>query len=105
VFDFRVFSHALQCIGFLDSFLEIVSAFSDTLYLIRSKHKNIEKYSQVFLAKYFCNETYSAHDAVEDMKILRKILSVSVTKSEMLKAAYDADSRSLTLLRLYIRHH
>jgi hypothetical protein len=82
-------SHAIECIGFLNSFLEIVSAFSDTLSLIRSKHTHTHTKRNIY--RFFCNETCSAHDAVEDVKIL----SVSVTKSEMLKAAYDAETHFL----------
>ncbi|XP_048769973.2 DNA polymerase III PolC-type-like isoform X1 [Ostrea edulis] len=92
VFDFRVLSHAIDCIGLQEDFLEIVSGFTDSLSLIRSKHKKLEKYSQIFLAKHFCNETYSAHDAVEDVKMLSKILSVAVSQSELSKAAYDAET-------------
>lgn len=92
VFDFRVLSHAIDCIGFKEEFLEKVSAFCDSLSLIRAKHKKLEKYSQVFLAKHFCNEAYSAHDAVEDVKMLTKILSVAVSRNDLSKAAYDAET-------------
>jgi DNA polymerase III epsilon subunit-like protein len=92
VFDFRVLAHAVDCIGLKEDFLGIVSAFSDSLPLIRSKHKDLEKYSQSFLANHFCNETYSVHDAMEDAKMLAMILSVAVTKSELLKAACDAET-------------
>ncbi|XP_048740052.2 uncharacterized protein LOC130046336 [Ostrea edulis] len=48
VFDFRVLSRTIDCIGLQEDFLEIVYDFTDSLSLIRSKHKKLEKYLQIF---------------------------------------------------------
>lgn len=39
VFDFRVLSNAVVCTGLQKQFLDKVSGFTDSLSLIRSKHK------------------------------------------------------------------
>lgn len=95
VFDFRVLSNAVVRTGLQRQFLDKVSGFTDSLSLIRSKHKKLEKYTQIFLAKHFCNESYSAHDALEDVKMLSKILSNAVSNSDLCNAAYDSETHFL----------
>lgn len=105
VFDFRVLSNAVIRTGLQRQFLDKVSGFTDSLSLIRSKHKKLEKYTQIFLATHFCIESYSAHDA---LKMLSKILSNAVSNSDLCKAAYDSEpifcKRSLILQSLCISH-
>lgn len=108
VFDFRVLSNAVVRTGLQKQFLDKVSGFTDSLSLIRSKHKKLERYTQIFLAKHFCNESYFAHDALEDVKMLSKILSNAVSNSDLCKTAYDSEpifcKRSSILQSLCISH-
>lgn len=105
VFDFRVLSNAVIRTGLQRQFLDKVSGFTDSLSLIRSKHKKLEKYTQIFLATHFCIESYSAHDA---LKMLSKILSNAVSNSDLCKTAYDSEpifcKISLILQSLCISH-
>lgn len=109
LFDFRVLSNAVARTVLQRQFLDKVSGFTDSLSLIRSKHKKLEEYIQIYLAKHFCNESYSAHDALEDVKMLSIILSNSVSNSDLCKAAYDSETHfiqeiSLILQSLCISH-
>ena len=73
VFDFRVLSYAICKVGMVSEFSNHVLAFVDSLSILRSKVPKLSSYKQEFLAGYFCQEYYNAHDAVDDVKMLSKI--------------------------------
>ncbi len=64
----------------MNEFLNYVLAFVDTLSLFRSKVPKPASYKQEFLAKHFCLESYNAHDAVDDVNMLAKILCARKTR-------------------------
>ena len=73
-----------------------MSGITDSLFFIRAKYKNLEKYTQIFLVQHFCKESYSAHDAVEDVKMLSNSLLASVVyEADLCQAAYDAETHFL----------
>ena len=73
----------------VSEFSNHVLAFVDSLSLLRSKVPKLSSYKQEFLAGYFCQESYNAHDAVDDVQMLSKILCASVmTKEDCVKHSY-----------------
>ncbi|KAK3084374.1 hypothetical protein FSP39_012417 [Pinctada imbricata] len=95
VFDFRVISHAVMLLGKHDEFIDKIDGLVDSLSMIRSCHKNLKSYKQECLALHFCGETYDAHDALEDVKMLSKILKCAVTNVDFVKASYDTHNHLL----------
>ena len=96
VFDFRVLSYAICKVGMVSEFSNHVLAFVDSLSLLRSKVPKLSSYKQEFLAGYFCQESYNAHDAVDDVKMLSKILCASgMTKEDCVKHSYASNSHFL----------
>ena len=63
--------------------------------MIRSKHKKLEKYTHEYLARHFCGESYDAHDALEDVKMLSKIVTCAATNDDYVKSSYDANNHFL----------
>ncbi|CAG2185916.1 unnamed protein product [Mytilus edulis] len=95
-FDFRVLSTAVYNCNMYDNFTQIVMGFIDSLALFRSNFPKIEKYNQPFLAQHFCKEEYNAHNAVDDVNMLDKILiAANVSKELMLKLCYNSNSHLL----------
>ncbi|XP_063436621.1 uncharacterized protein LOC134718055 [Mytilus trossulus] len=79
-----------------DIFSQIVMGFIDSLALFRSNFPKIEKYNQPFLAQHFCKEEYNAHNAVDDVNMLDKILIAgNVSKELLLKRCYISNSHLL----------
>ncbi|CAG2241477.1 unnamed protein product [Mytilus edulis] len=75
---------------------KIVMGFIDSLALFRSNFPKIEKYNQPFLAQHFCKEEYNAHNAVDDVNMLDKILiAANVSKELLLKLCYNSNSHLL----------
>lgn len=92
VFDFRILSYTICRLGKMNEFLNYVLAFVDTLSLFRSKVPKLASYKQEFLAKHFCLESYNAHDAVDDVNMLEKILCASGTeKLDYVKHSYASN--------------
>lgn len=95
-FDFRVLSTAVYNCNMYDNFTQIVMGFIDSLALFRSNFPKIEKYNQPFLAQHFCKEEYNAHNAVDDVNMLDKILiAANVSKELLLKLCYNSNSHLL----------
>lgn len=96
VFDFRVLSYAVNRLGICDIFLNYVLAFVDSLSMFRSKVPKLSSYKQEYLAQHFCEESYNAHNATDDVNMLIKILYKSdMTKSDFVKHSYSANCHFL----------
>lgn len=96
LFDFRIFSYAATCINLKNELCKTIEGFVDSLSLIRSKYPKLQKFSQEFLAQYFCSETYSAHNAVDDVRMLTKILECAgISDNEYNKATYGSECHFL----------
>lgn len=95
-FDFRVLCNALDYCGLQQTFCSTVSAFCDSLTLLRKKHPKLGKYNQEFLAQYFCGDSYNAHNAVDDVAMLDKIMEAAQASiSDYKKHSYNVDCHFL----------
>lgn len=73
-FDFIVMDRALCSCNLKDRFKSIGAAFCDSINIIKAKHPGLGSYAQKYLARHFCGETYNAHNATDDVAMLKKIL-------------------------------
>ena len=93
-FDSRHLIHAVQNANLLDNFKEVVIGFCDTLPYFRSKSDNATKkksndsrggndlstlYRTVF------KEEFEAHNAVADVRAVKRLLNESTSKTDLLK--------------------
>ncbi|XP_074534215.1 protein PML-like [Halichoeres trimaculatus] len=74
-FDAPVLMRVLRQCSLQQEFLRVVSGFLDTFPLAKNIHRNLESYSQVYMVNHFLGETYNAHNAVEDARMLQKLFS------------------------------
>lgn len=80
----------------INTFLNSILAFEDPLSLFRSKVPQLSSYKQGLLAKYFCLELYNAHDAVEDVNMLAKMLiASSMEKLDYVKLSWASNCHFL----------
>ena len=95
-FDFRVLSSAVYKCHMFDYFTQIVVGLVDSLAVFRSNFPKMDKYNQQFLAKHFCKEEYNAHNAVDHVKMLDKVLIAAyITSEHMLKQCYISNAHQL----------
>lgn len=73
-FDFKVMGRALGSCDLLQRFFSKVAALCDSLDIMRDKHPGLSRYSQESLALRFCGNTYTAHNAQDDVIMLKRIL-------------------------------
>lgn len=73
-FDFKVMDRALCSCDLKDRFDSIGAGFCDSIDIIKEKHPGLGTYAQKSLALHFCGETYTTHNAVDDVAMLKKIL-------------------------------
>jgi len=73
-FDCPVLFLAAQSVEMLDELKAHVAGFLDTLPLFRREFPNQCSYSQPSLVKRFLNKSYDAHNAVNDVKMLKKLV-------------------------------
>ncbi|CAC5388590.1 unnamed protein product [Mytilus coruscus] len=75
------------------SFGKCVSGFADALPLFRQKFPGLNSYSQQKLFEHFCNEQYNAHNAVDDVDSLHKLMTFSkVEKQDILEFSFSVES-------------
>ena len=73
-YDCPILLNALMSCGKLSTFQRNVFGFVDTLKLFKLHHKGLPSYSQTNLVSHFLKDTYSAHDAREDVIALRNLV-------------------------------
>ena len=73
-FDCHVLFNALEAVGKKDKFESIVSSFLDTKIMLKAQFPDLESHTQQYLVNEFLNEHYSAHNAIEDVAILQKLV-------------------------------
>jgi DNA polymerase III alpha subunit (gram-positive type) len=96
LFDFKVLCNALVNCDLQQMFTSRVSAFCDSLTLLRNKYPKLQKYTQIFLADHFCGETYNAHNAADDATMLCKLMEAAdVSVTDYKKHSYDRESHFL----------
>ncbi|XP_023811378.1 uncharacterized protein LOC111947521 [Oryzias latipes] len=72
-FDAPVFTRVLAQNSLLLEFQQVVCGFLDTFLLSKSLYPRLASYSQEYLVQTFLGESYNAHDAVEDAKMLQEL--------------------------------
>ena len=84
-FDSRLLISSLQKTGLLDLFKNTVKGFCDTLPLSKELYPDRSSYKQENLVQDIVKESYAAHDAVEDARLLYKLVSEPCFTSSCLK--------------------
>nr|XP_034331420.1 uncharacterized protein LOC117680512 isoform X2 [Crassostrea gigas] len=72
-FDVHVLFHALDSCSLLDRMAHCVQGFLDTKYLFKLVHPSLCSYRQQHLSDVLLQCTYNAHDAVEDVLMLKRL--------------------------------
>ncbi|XP_054632583.1 DNA polymerase III subunit epsilon-like [Dunckerocampus dactyliophorus] len=72
-FDAPVLTRLLEEFFLLENFWGEVDSFLDTLLLSKMLYPGLESYSQQSLVDVFLDQTYNAHDALEDAKMLQEL--------------------------------
>ena len=89
-FDFRVLSYAMEKCGLRSDFQNVTSAFMDTLTTMRTNIPKLPSYTQENLAIHFQLPKYNAHNAIDDVLTLDKIMTASkLSDSQLMKSAYN----------------
>lgn len=74
-FDFPILIQGLTSTGLLDKFCVPVKGFVDSLPLFKKVFPGLGCYKQEFLVKNILQQTYGAHDAIEDTKALGNLIT------------------------------
>ncbi|XP_016350234.1 uncharacterized protein plex9.1 isoform X2 [Sinocyclocheilus anshuiensis] len=83
-FDWPVLTRVLAQFDLLEEFAGVVSGCVDTLPLSREMFQ-LPRYSQQFLVQRFLQESYGAHDASEDVRMLQELYRVWRPSQELVK--------------------
>lgn len=88
-FDCKRLIFSLQKCDLLNSFQSCVVGFVDTLILFKSVMQQREKYSQENLVSDLLGISYSAHDSLEDVRALQRLLSCKeVNEKAIIKSSF-----------------
>lgn len=91
-FDFRVLSTAVHNCRLSDIFNSSLTGFCDSLDIFRNKYPQLKKHNQAFLAHHFGAGLHNAHNAVDDVETLYRILeNACVTISDFMEHADDVE--------------
>lgn len=92
VFDFRVLCIAVNKCNLQNTFRETVTAFVDSLSVMRRNVPKLPSYKQECLARHFSLPDYNAHNAVDDVIMLERIISAAnFSESTLMKHSYSSD--------------
>ena len=75
IFDFPRLVRAFENCHLLPSFQNCVMGFVDTLPLCKEHSPGLEKYNQEYIVKNVMNAEYSAHNALQDVCSLQKLIT------------------------------
>ncbi|XP_033758265.1 uncharacterized protein LOC117340610 [Pecten maximus] len=95
IFDCPLLLNALETVGKTDEFLECVSGFLDTKLLFKIGMPGLSSYSQPNLFKLITKSNYEAHDAVQDVISLQKLVRESkleISDESYANATFSVDS-------------
>lgn len=76
-FDFPVLMNTLHSLNLTNVLLSAVSGFTDSLSIFKKAFPGQPNYKQETLVKSLLDTTYSAHDAIEDVKTLGMLMKHS----------------------------
>ncbi|KAF3688520.1 hypothetical protein EXN66_Car004192 [Channa argus] len=72
-FDAPVLYRVLRNCSLWQPFQQVVSGFLDTFLLSKKLFHDLRSYSQQYMVMYFLKQTYNAHKAVEDARMLQEL--------------------------------
>ena len=84
VFDFPRLIRAILAAGLKENFEEVCLGAIDTLPIFKNQYPEAEKYKQEHLYEMVINSKYQAHNAVDDVISLEKLLSQNMPSTETL---------------------
>lgn len=87
-FDAKHLVKAIASCHEMKEFDQKVLGFSDTLTAFRERFPERRSFSQTNLAKDLLRTTYNAHNAVDDVKILQKLVSKFISDELLLKHSF-----------------
>lgn len=100
-FDCHVLFNALEKAKKMDKFKSIVSSFMDTKLLLKSQFPGLPSYSQQSLVTKFLNEEHAAHNAIEDVSSLQKLVcSISRNEDSIKKSIFSVDQALFSFVSL-----
>ena len=90
-FDCHIMINTLKSLGKTEVLERCIQGFLDTKLLFRINNPELESFSQVNLLKTLMNCDYAAHDALEDVTFLQKLLdstNIDITDSKFSTATF-----------------
>ena len=91
-FDSKRIIYSLKKYDLLNSFQDCVLGFVDTLTLFKKVLPLREKYSQESLVSDILGISYGAHDSLEDVRALQKLVTYKeVTKKQILESSFTTN--------------
>ncbi|XP_062616800.1 uncharacterized protein LOC134278504 [Saccostrea cucullata] len=92
VFDSRALYSAINKCNLQKVFRETVTAFVDSLSVMRKNVPKLPSYKQKCLARHFSLPDYNAHDAIDDVLMLERIIcAANLSSSTVMKHSYSSD--------------
>lgn len=90
-FDAPVLNRVLQQCYLWQEFQQVLSGFLDTYLLSKNLFHHLASYSQAYMVQYFLGETYDAHNAVEDARMLQELYKLwNPRKSDVSRCTFRA---------------
>ncbi|XP_061190963.1 uncharacterized protein LOC133199106 [Saccostrea echinata] len=87
VFDLPVLFNILSKLNILETFSSAVTGFIDTIPLFKMSHPNLSSYSQLHLFAEILQDKYSAHDSLQDVIALKRLVDHTGPSHEVKVAA------------------
>ena len=94
-FDLLLLHHHMMKFSLWDQFLDKVCGFVDTLNVFKKEYPKRSSCNQSSLITDFMNETYAAHNALEDVKALQRLSQIVISKFPVYTFGADAILRSV----------
>lgn len=89
-FDFPVLMHTLEGIDAVSRFCLLVTAFVDSLPLLKKIYPDQPSYRQEDLVSAILNTLYGVHGAIEDTSALRRLLQkADIQESSVMKRSFS----------------
>ncbi|XP_067020310.1 uncharacterized protein [Acropora muricata] len=91
-FDSKLIIYALKKYDLLSSFQECVLGFIDTLTLFKKALPDRKKYSQEKLVADLLGMSYAAHNSLEDVKALQRLVSSQVfDRNQLIESSFSTE--------------
>ena len=98
-FDFPVLLSTLRNIGCVDKLFDCVTGFIDSLTVFKKAYPDQESYKQEHLVQSILKFSYAAHDAIEDVTSLGKLLThTGLATADIMKHSYPPSAVYNSLL-------